>query len=219
VEKAVVYYRVSTDKQGERGLGMQAQQHAVEQYINANDCELIAEFKEVESGKKSDRPEFLKAKNAAKYHGATLLIAKLDRLSRDVVFIGQLIKEEGLKFIALDMPQASTFELHIRASLAEEEARLISERTKAGLARSNKPLGSANPVIKEKALAKRRQNAADFIETYRPLVEFIISTVDKVSYTAVAKQFNEQGRKTAQGKDWTYTTVKRLFKQIQEKYG
>lgn len=216
-KKAVAYYRVSTDKQGVRGLGMNAQIESVNKYIEFETLELIGEFQEVESGKKNDRPELAKAINFCIEHNATLLIAKLDRLARNVVFIGQLLEDDRINFVALDMPTASKFEFHIRAALAEEEARLISERTKAALAKSTKPLGAKNETIRLAALKTRQQNAKAFIEGYRPLVEFLRSQNDVISYQLVAEQLNKQGRLTRFNKPWSYVTVKRLFESLGHK--
>ena len=111
----VAYYRVSTDKQGKSGLGLDAQRKAVVDYLNGGTWELAAEFTEIESGKKSDRPELAMALAAAKRSKATLVIAKLDRLARNVHFISGLM-ETKVKFVAVDMPEATPFMLHINAA-------------------------------------------------------------------------------------------------------
>jgi DNA invertase Pin-like site-specific DNA recombinase len=129
--KIISYLRVSTDKQGRDGNGMGAQRKAVEDYLDGGRWKLLGEFIEVESGKRSDRPELAKAIAACKKHKARLVIAKLDRLSRDVAFIADLMKR--VDFVCCDRPNAKPFELHIYAALAQEERRMISERTKAGL--------------------------------------------------------------------------------------
>ena len=128
----VAYYRVSTDKQGKSGLGLEAQRKAVTEYLDGGDWELVAEFTEIESGKKSDRPEFAKVLAACKRLKATLVIARLDRLARNVHFISGLM-ETKIKFVAGDMPEATPFMLHVYAAVAEQEARAISARTKAAL--------------------------------------------------------------------------------------
>ena len=122
--KFVAYYRVSTDKQGKSGLGLDAQSKAVNDYLNGGDWELAAEFTEIESGKKGNRPELVKALAACKRHKATLVIARLDRLARNVHFISGLM-ETKVKFVACDMPEATPFMLHIYAAVAEQEARAI----------------------------------------------------------------------------------------------
>jgi DNA invertase Pin-like site-specific DNA recombinase len=129
----VAYYRVSTDKQGESGLGLEAQREAVNQI--ARNAPVLAEFTEVEIAKKSsasNRPQLLAAIEEAKKRTATLLIAKLDRLARNVYFISGLM-ESGVDFVAADMPQANRLTVHIMAAFAEHEARAISDRTTAAL--------------------------------------------------------------------------------------
>src|SRR5262245_21959259 len=129
----VAYYRVSTDHQGVNGNGIAAQRKAVEDYLNGGRWKLVAEFTEVESGKRADRPELEKALAACKRHKAKLVIAKLDRLSRNVHFISGLM-ERKVDFVACDMPSANAFMINVYAAVAQEERRMISERTKAGLA-------------------------------------------------------------------------------------
>jgi DNA invertase Pin-like site-specific DNA recombinase len=129
----VAYYRVSTDKQGASGLGLEAQQAAVQSYLNGGRWRLVAEFTEVESGKRNNRPRLAEALAVCRRRKATLVIAKLDRLARNVHFISGLL-ETGVNFVATDCPNDDRFMLHIRAAIAEDEARKISNRTKAALA-------------------------------------------------------------------------------------
>ena len=131
--KLVPYYRVSSDKQGKSRLGLEAQRTAVEAYSDRMECSIVSEFVEVETGKRNDRPELAKAIACAKRHRATLVLAKLDRVSRRVHFISGLM-ESGVKFLAVDAPDDEPFILHLKASFAEEESRRISQRTKAALA-------------------------------------------------------------------------------------
>src|SRR6516162_2201556 len=131
--KFVAYYRVSTAKQGVSGLGLEAQRTAVLDYLNGGRWKLVGEFKEVESGKDSGRPALAKALAACRVHNATLIIAKLDRLARNVAFISNLM-EAGVEFVAVDFPQANRLTVHILAAVAEHEAAMISARTKAALA-------------------------------------------------------------------------------------
>jgi hypothetical protein len=131
--KFVAYYRVSTDHHGLNGNGIAAQQKVVADYLNGGRWKLVAEATEVESGKKADRPELGKALAACKRHKARLVIAKLDRLSRNVHFISGLM-ERKVDFVACDMPSANGFMINIYAAVAQEGRRMISERTRAGLA-------------------------------------------------------------------------------------
>jgi len=128
----VAYYRVSTDKQGRSGLGLEAQRVAVEAHVAGARGAVYAEFLEVESGRKRDRPQLAAALTAARVHRAVLVIAKLDRLARNVHFVSGLM-ESGVEFVAADMPTVNRLTVHILAAVAEEEARMISARTKAAL--------------------------------------------------------------------------------------
>ncbi len=129
----IAYYRVSTERQGRSGLGLDAQQEAVRGCLNGGAWRLVAEVVEVESGKRADRPKLAEALRLCRLHGATLIIAKLDRLARNVAFVSSLM-ESGVEFVAVDFPQANRLTIHILAAVAEHEAKAISERTKAALA-------------------------------------------------------------------------------------
>ena len=128
----VSYLRVSTAKQGLSGLGMEAQRAAVAQFTAAGSHTLVAEFVEVESGRKADRPQLAAALTSCRLHRATLVIAKLDRLARNVAFIANLMNG-GVEFVACDMPHANRLTLHLLAAIAEHEREMISQRTKAAL--------------------------------------------------------------------------------------
>lgn len=132
-QRFVTYYRVSTDRQGRSGLGLDAQREAVSQFLAARSTTVVAEFVEVESGAKDSRPKLREALDACQRSKATLLIAKLDRLARSVVFVAGLM-DGDTEFVAVDMPHASRFVLHIMAAVAEHERHIIGERTKAALA-------------------------------------------------------------------------------------
>jgi DNA invertase Pin-like site-specific DNA recombinase len=129
----VTYFRVSTQQQGASGLGLDAQREAVRRYLAGR--EPIGEFTEVESGKRKDRPQLGAAIELCRKTGATLIIAKLDRLARNVAFLSTLM-ESGLDFTAVDLPEADRLTIHLLAAVAEHEARLISQRTKAALAQA-----------------------------------------------------------------------------------
>src|SRR6185437_987490 len=131
--KFISYLRVSTARQGMSGLGLEAQREAVSSYLNGGHWQLIQEIVEVESGKRNDRPKIAEALRLCRLHNATLVIAKLDRLARNVHFISSLM-ESGVDFVACDFPQANRLTVHILAAVAEHEAGMISARTKAALA-------------------------------------------------------------------------------------
>ena len=147
VGRFVAYYRVSTEQQGRSGLGLEAQREAVRSYLNGGNWTLADEVTEVESGKRNDRPELDRALGLCRLYGATLVVAKLDRLARNVAFISKLM-ESGVDFEAVDFPQANRLTIHILAVVAEHEAAMISQRTKAALAaakaRGVKPGNPAN---------------------------------------------------------------------------
>lgn len=145
----ISYLRVSTDKQGERGYGLDAQRKAVADYLNGGSWQLLDEYVEVESGKRSDRPKLAEALAACKRHRARLVIAKLDRLSRNVAFIAVLM-DGKVDFVCCDFPSANRLTLHILAAVAEHEREMISQRTKAGLA-----------VAKARGVKLGRQEIAD----------------------------------------------------------
>lgn len=147
-EKFIAYYRVSTQKQGASGLGLEAQQEAVARYLNGGEWELVGRFVETESGKGADalakRPQLRAALDACRKSGAKLLIAKLDRLARNVHFITGLMEasrgngKNAVKFVACDIPDANDLTIHLMAAFAEHEAKRISERTKDALAMAKK---------------------------------------------------------------------------------
>src|SRR5437588_6197688 len=174
--KFVAYYRVSTDRQGKSGLGLDAQREAVENYLNGARWSLVADFTEIESGKRNDRPELEKALAACKKLKARLVIAKLDRLSRNLAFIATLM-ESGVEFVAVDMPEANKLTVHILAAMAEHEREQISKRTRDALAaakRRGRRLG--NPDIAEVAKRGRaalKANARRFAANVRPIIEEI----------------------------------------------
>jgi DNA invertase Pin-like site-specific DNA recombinase len=164
----VAYYRVSTDKQGRSGLGLEAQRAAVEAHVAGSRGRVAAEFIEVESGRKKDRPQLAAALAAARAHRAVLVIAKLDRLARNVHFVSGLM-ESGVEFVAADMPTVNRLTVHILAAVAEEEARMISKRTKDALAAAKargKRLG--NPKLR--AGSPEQARAANAVKTGRARV-------------------------------------------------
>jgi DNA invertase Pin-like site-specific DNA recombinase len=147
VQKIIAYYRVSTAKQGKSGLGLEGQQAAVSSFVAHRGCEVLATYQEIESGKISDRPELAKAVAHAKRSKAVLVVAKLDRLARNVAFLSKLM-ESGVEFVAIDMEHANCLTIHILSAVAEGDAKAISDRTKTALAAAKARrtlLGSARP--------------------------------------------------------------------------
>jgi DNA invertase Pin-like site-specific DNA recombinase len=165
----VAYYRVSTDRQGRSGLGLEAQQKAVMDYLNGGAWELVGEFIEVESGKRSDRPELARAIDACRKHKARLVIAKLDRLSRNLAFVATLM-ESGVEFLAVDNPHANKLTIHILAAVAEHEREAISERTKAALAAAKargKRLGAPDPAGAVERMRVARKSPGNAVRCQR----------------------------------------------------
>ena len=215
--KFVAYYRVSTQRQGRSGLGLEAQQTAVRDYLNGGDWRLVAELTEVESGKRSDRPKLTEALKLCRLHGATLIIAKLDRLARNVAFISNLM-ESDVEFHAVDFPQANRLTIHILAAVAEHEAKAISQRTKAALAAAKRrgvKLGGYRGTTITKAMRKAAleaiekrtgARAADLAPTIAEL-----RATGATSLRAIATGLNERGIPTARGGVWTATQVMRVM--------
>lgn len=214
--RAVAYYRVSTDKQGRSGLGLDAQREAVRRFLRDNYLP-IKEFTEIESGKRADRPELQRAIQYAKVHKAKLVIAKLDRLARNVHFVSGLM-QAGVDFVAADNPHANKLTIHIIAAVAEDEAQRTSERTKAALkaakARGVK-LGGFRGVKVDPSLGTeaRQAKAAQRAATLRPTIEELRSAGFN-SLHAIAAQLNARGIPTARGKEWQAVSVSRLLQQL-----
>ena len=221
--KFVSYLRVSTDRQGRSGLGLEAQRKAVADYLNGGNWELIAEFVEVETGKRDDRPKLREALHRAKVTGATLVIAKLDRLSRNLAFIAAL-QDSGAKFVAADMPEANETMIQFMAVIAQHERKMISTRTKAALAAARargKRLGNPNLVALQAVGAGKpgwtagadsnRACANKFAWDVLPVVEAI--RADGItSLEGIANALNSRGILTARGGRWYATTVRNLLK-------
>lgn len=217
----VAYYRVSTEKQGRSGLGLEAQRAAVHEYLNGGDWRLVGEFTEVESGKRSDnRPELEKAMRAARIRNATLVIAKLDRLSRNAHFLLGL-QESGVDFVAADMPTANKMTVGILAIVAQHEREQISARTKAALAAAKlrgKKLGTpgnlrnveigqvrGNVVKKEKA----DKRAADI----KPVL-LDIRAGGHTSMQQIADELNSRAILTPRGSEWQSGSVHVLMTRL-----
>lgn len=223
--KFVSYLRVSTQKQGTSGLGLEAQQIAVSTFLNGGAWELIAEFQEVETGKGSDalakRPQLRAALAACKKNGATLIIAKLDRLARNVHFVSGLM-ESKVKFVAVDMPEANELTIHIMAAFAEHEAKRISQRTKDALAVAKSRgviLGAAGAANLRSNIEQRQQAANAFAERLQPTLEGMKAR--GLSQRAMVSELNAIGVPTANGKEWMLSTVQRVLARcaLQQKRG
>ncbi|SKB99821.1 Site-specific DNA recombinase [Soonwooa buanensis] len=219
MQKFVAYYRVSTQKQGNSGLGLEAQRTDVSKFITKGG-ELIAEFQDVESGKKNDRPNLIKAIEECKKQGATLLIAKLDRLSRNASFIFTL-KDAKVDFVCCDMPNANTITIGIMAVLAQDERERISHRTKSALAELKAKgikLGTPENMTIEaraKGLEARKQNALQN-ENNRKATALIISMKEiGRSFAQITRELNDLGFKTRTGKVFQQNQVQILYNRYQ----
>jgi DNA invertase Pin-like site-specific DNA recombinase len=212
--KFVAYYRVSTQRQGRSGLGLEAQKAAVENYNGA----VIAEYVEVESGRQhANRPELAKALAHCRSTRATLLIAKLDRLSRNVAFLAQLM-ESGAEIVCADMPDANRLTLHMMAAIAEHESRAISQRTKAAIAartargkrwdHSRPPAGTAATAAHARA-ERSKQTAARRVDLL-PVIEEIQSAGGS-TLREIANELNERGFVGGRGGKFYPATVRRLL--------
>lgn len=218
----VAYYRVSTRQQGDSGLGLEGQVAAVERFAVSARATIVRAFQEVESGKKADRPELARALAFARRAGATLVIAKLDRLARNVHFLSGLM-ESGVDFVACDNPTANRLTIHILAAVAEDEARRISERTKAALAAYKARgglLGAARPECRRLTpeLAARGRGAAARANrdaakaAYADLVPTMTGLrAEGLSLRAIAAALNADGHATRLGRLWGPMQVRRAL--------
>jgi len=199
--------------QGLQGNGIEAQKQAVARYLASLDCELLANFEEVESGANNKRPQLAAALQLAKAKKAVLVIAKLDRLSRNAAFLLQL-QDSGVDFVACDMPNADKLSVGIIALLAQRERQLISERTKAGLAvAKQRGIALGNPNATE-ALAKAQKaikaRKMEFAAVALKAIKEIQSTGIE-SLNRIAECLNKRGEQTPRGGKWTATAVKRCL--------
>lgn len=218
----VAYYRVSTDQQGRSGLGLEAQMSTVRGYVQGQGGQLAAEFEEIESGRKTNRPQLAEAIEMAKLYDATLVIAKLDRLARNAAFLLNL-RDAGVKFVACDMPTANSLTVTIMAAVAEEEARMISERTKAALAaakaRGTKLGGfrgyKIRPEVAKLGNAARSANSKARAEQFRPEIERI-QGAGHTSLAQIAAELTARGIPTPSRRGhWQPTMVMRVMNKLQ----
>jgi len=229
MKKFISYYRVSTKKQGQSGLGLDAQKKTVGDYSAHNDGKIIAEYIEVETGKRSDRVELQKALAHAKLAKATLVVAKLDRLSRNMEFTAALMNS-GVDFVCCDNPHATRLTIHILAAVAENEATMTSRRTKDALAVAKKNgtlLGSARPDHWKGREGKRgwkkgAKNSA-IVRSQRALsaYSFLIPKIREWhaagdTLPVIAKKLNDEDHQTTAGKPFTSVAVWRILKRYDE---
>lgn len=213
MKQFVLYFRVSTSRQGDSGLGLDAQRRDIDLYLDTYaevPFEVLGEFTDMKSGKDDDRPELWKAIELAEKTGATLLVAKLDRLSRRMSFISAIMERKRLGFVVACMPTAEKFSLHIYAALAEQEREFISLRTKQALAPlkgTGKLGGNRGNIDKanEAARAVADAHAAKVMDTIRPLRD-AGRTLQQIADT-----LNRSGVTTSRGGKWYPTTVKNVL--------
>ncbi len=218
--KFIAYYRVSTARQGRSGLGLEAQRQAVHDYLNGNGWEIVGEFTEVESGKKDSRPELEKALASCRLHQATLVIAKLDRLSRNAEFLLRL-QNGAVPFVAADMPEANEMVVGIMAVVAQAERKMISQRTKAALAQAKERgtvLGGFRGYIptgadRRKAVEARQAQASERDPDLLPIVEEL-RDAGIISLTGIASALNERSIPAPKGGTWFPNTVARLLARL-----
>ncbi|MCO5398330.1 recombinase family protein [Ralstonia soli] len=214
--KFIAYYRVSTAKQGQSGLGMDAQREAVTRYLSGGQWELLAEFEEHESGKGADalgkRARLRAAMDACRKHGATLLIAKLDRLARNVHFVSGLM-ESKVRFLACDMPEANELTIHIMAAFAEHEAKRISQRTKDALAAAKaRGVKLGKPENLRGNVAERMVAADVFASGLAQTLRGYQAA--GLSQRRMVEELNRLGIRTPKGGDWHLAQLQRVLARI-----
>ena len=222
-QRFIAYERVSTARQGASGLGLEAQRNAIDAFANARGATVLARFTEVESGKTANRPELAKALHLSRITGAMLIIAKLDRLSRNAAFLLTL-RDSGVKFLAVDMPEANELTIGIMALVAQAEREAISRRTKEALAVARArgvKLGNPNGAealrragkgavaLRAAVLANAEAHAMDL----RAVVEAIQSE-GHVSLRAMAAELNRRGMQTRRGGQWGVSNVGNLLRRL-----
>ncbi|MBD2841511.1 recombinase family protein [Erythrobacter rubeus] len=225
----VAYMRVSTAKQGRSGLGLEAQQAAINGFLREGDKLLSPPYVETESGKQDNRPELEKALNRCQLTGATLLVAKLDRLSRNVAFIATL-QDAGVRFVAADMPEANELTIHVMAAMAQHERKAISKRTKEALKAAKdrgtklggwREYGEKHPkygqkrvpVDHTKGTTARQSKAAEFsARVGKVIAEMRAEGAD--SMAEIARRLNAEGIRTRRGGKWQATQVSRVLNAV-----
>lgn len=224
----IAYTRVSTQRQGQSGLGLDAQLAAINAYATANKGTILSTYTEIESGKVNNRPELAKAIAHAKRCKGRLVIAKLDRLARNVAFVSALMDDPTLDFVACDNPHANRLTIHILAAVAEDERRRISERTKAALAAAKErgvKMGSARPGFWDSredrrragqeagrlvAMANAKKRAAPIIAKALPIIRELRAA--SKSFTEIAERLNGDGVEGLGGGKWWASSVWKVWK-------
>ena len=209
--QSVAYYRVSTDKQGIRGLGMEAQRESVERFAKANGLQVIAEYSEVESGKNNERPQLWEAIEYCRKVKAVLIIAKLDRLSRSVAFISRLM-ESKVNFKCVDMPEANSLMLHMMAAFAQYEREQISARTSAAIQAKIRQGAKWGTGIQATATA-RKDESMGFARFIAP----IFQQLNTEGFVSVREMMAELNRRNVPGpadQPWNVASVNRYQKKI-----
>lgn len=208
MQRYVAYLRVSTPKQGFSGLGLEAQRSAVQDYVQRENGILLEEFVEVESGSLRNRPGLAQAIATCRAEKSILIIAKLDRLARNVAFVSSLL-ETGVEFVAADAPFANKLMIHILSAFAEHERAMISERTRAALAAA-RARGVVLGANGRKLAAGYRKEAADFAETVRtPVLDALGKGLATLG--AIAEDLNTRGIRTRENARWSAASVHRLM--------
>lgn len=218
----VAYYRVSTRRQGRSGLGLEAQRAAVRSYLDGGRWTLVAEFTEVETGGRNDRPELERALAACRVHRSRLIVAKFDRLSRNAAFL-MALRDSGVEFVAADMPEANTLTVGIMAVMAQHEREAISQRTRAALAAAKRrgvSLGTPENLTDRDrrkgtraSIAVRQGMAAQRAHDLAHVIEEIRAT-GRESLRELAGALNERGIPTPRGGEWSAVQVSRLLSRI-----
>ncbi|GGL58411.1 resolvase [Wenxinia marina] len=226
--KLVAYERVSTARQGRSGLGLEAQRKAIDDYAAGQGATILGRFTEVESGRKNDRPELLRAQDLARLTGATLVIAKLDRLSRNAAFLLTL-RDSGVRFVACDMPEANDLTVGIMALVAQQEREAISRRTKEALAAAKArgvTLGNPNGAAALRRTGRGgealrevvQRNAAEFAQSLGAVLSDVTGD-GHTSLREVAAELNRRGIRTRRGGRWQVSNVRNLMMRLRREAG
>ena len=214
MKPAIAYYRVSTDKQGKSGLGLDAQKNSVDIFCKSREYNVTTHYEEIESGKKNDRPMLVAALKQCKKEKATLIIAKLDRLSRNVSFISNLM-ESGVKFVAADYPEADDLMLHMVSAFSQHERKAIGIRTKEALQAAKRRgvrLGSYGTDVLSKV---NKEEAIIFANIMKPVIN-CLKVEGFTTIRAITQELNKRSIPTYRnnGTEWHIPTVFRLSKSI-----